>query len=198
MRKVSPKTFSEGVTTLGAAILLASYAAWSLAPDYFNLLETRLVLRVLVARHARSLPLLFGILCIDLFVGFNLFMIGIAVALFLVFVYAGGLAEALRSVSFDEFFSQWRATASDVVPVIWKSNPFASLFWAGMIPSVWLWLYTAASVITRLAARSATVLRFLTWSLDIKDHPLRSVGVVAAVFVSGGYAVGVLVSSLVT
>jgi hypothetical protein len=49
-----------------------------------------------------------------------------------------------------------------------------------MVPSIWLWLYVAATLIARLAIRSAPLLRFLMYLFDIDQHPIRSVGIVAA------------------
>jgi hypothetical protein len=74
------------------------------------------------------------------------------------------------------------------------SYEFAMLFLPGMLPSVWLWLYAAATLIVRLAARSRPLLRFLIYMLDIDKHPIRSVGIVAAMLLSAGYAVVVAIS----
>jgi hypothetical protein len=46
----------------------------------------------------------------------------------------------------------------------------------------------------RLAIRSTPLLRFLTYLLDIDQHPIRSVGIVAATLVSGAYAILLAVS----
>jgi hypothetical protein len=57
-----------------------------------------------------------------------------------------------------------------------------------MLPSVWLWLYVGATWLTRLIALSDPLLRFLVYFLDVRDHPLRSVGVVAAGVVGAAYS----------
>jgi hypothetical protein len=46
----------------------------------------------------------------------------------------------------------------------------------------------------RLALRSSSWLRFLLYLFDIDKHPIRSVGIVAAMLVSGAYAVVLAIS----
>jgi hypothetical protein len=58
-------------------------------------------------------------------------------------------------------------------PVLWHFDfPISNLFWAGMVPSIWLWLYIAGSLLVRLIASSEALLRFLTYFLDIREHPI--------------------------
>ena len=68
-------------------------------------------------------------------------------------------------------------------------RPYEMFFWPGMVPSMWLWLYVAATLIVRLVVRTAPVFRFSVYFFDIDQHPIRSVGVVAAALVSCVYIV---------
>lgn len=63
-----------------------------------------------------------------------------------------------------------------------------------MVPSIWLWLYVAATLIVRLAVRAAPAFRFSMYLFDIDQHPIRSVGIVAAMLVSGAYAMLLAIS----
>jgi len=67
--------------------------------------------------------------------------------------------------------------------------PFEMLFWPGMVPSIWLWFYVVATLVVRLAVRTAPVSRFSIYFFDIDQHPIRSVGIVAAALVSCVYIV---------
>src|SRR5262249_26287086 len=77
-------------------------------------------------------------------------------------------------------------------------NPFwgelAPVFWASMVPSIWLWLYVAATLIVRLAVRTTPAFHFSMYLFDVDQHPIRSVGVVAAALVSGAYAMLLAIS----
>jgi hypothetical protein len=53
-------------------------------------------------------------------------------------------------------------------------------FWAGFVPSLWMWLYVAALFVTRLLLRSERLVNWLRWFLDVDKTPFRSIGAVAA------------------
>lgn len=165
--------------------------------DYFSLLKTRTVLYLLSEYHVTRLRVLVVTLFFDLIVGICLFFVGFGLV-------AGGLLLWVSLPDVSAFSSLWYfmlAIFDNEFRTYHFSNlidfPLGTLFWAGMMPSVWLWLYLGAALLTRLIARSAPLLRFLTYFLDIDGHPIRSIGVVAAVLVSGGYGVYLVVSGLV-
>jgi hypothetical protein len=49
-----------------------------------------------------------------------------------------------------------------------------------MLPSIWLWLFTAALFLARFLVRVEPVYKFLLFFLDIKKRPIREVGFIAA------------------
>jgi hypothetical protein len=53
-------------------------------------------------------------------------------------------------------------------------------FWAGFAPSIWMWLYVLALVVTRAVLRSEKLVNWLRWGLDVEKAPFRSIGAVAA------------------
>ena len=89
---------------------------------------------------------------------------------------------------------------------IWKSFnftpmffeiPSANFFWAGMIPSVWLWLNLAFITLTTLMTKNSRTFEVLFYMLDVEEHPVRSIGFVAACIVTGIYGIGLGVKILV-
>jgi hypothetical protein len=53
-------------------------------------------------------------------------------------------------------------------------------FWAGLAPSIWMWLYVLALFVTRALLRSERIVNWLRWVLDVEKSPFRSIGAVAA------------------
>ena len=60
------------------------------------------------------------------------------------------------------------------------NNLLSTYFWAGFMPSLWMWLYVAALFVTRGLLRSEKLVNWLRWALDIEKNPFRSIGAVAA------------------
>jgi hypothetical protein len=175
------------------------YVVMSLIADYFKLFKTRVILSALTGQRVGRLSLLFAILCADVAVGFlvfHFFTYAIAVIVDSALDFGFGTTlNALLSVSLPRWVLGLPLTLR---PVLWHFDfPISNLFWAGMVPSIWLWLYIAGSLLVRLIASSEALLRFLTYFLDIREHPIRSAGVVAAVLVSGGYTAYVIGSNVI-
>src|SRR5262249_13608823 len=57
---------------------------------------------------------------------------------------------------------------------------FNIFFWAGLVPSIWMWLYVLALFVTRGLLRSERLLNWLRWALDVEKNPFQSIGAVAA------------------
>jgi hypothetical protein len=72
------------------------------------------------------------------------------------------------------------------------------LFWAGLAPSIWMWLYVFALFITRGLLRSEKVVTWLRWFLDVEKNPFRSIGAVAAALAFIASVVTMLVSARVS
>jgi hypothetical protein len=166
------------------AYILLAYAVWAIVPDYFNLLKTRKILDLITARQISRPSVLAVILIADFLLGYAIFILTcLPMGLFtdhLVFFLMG-------QVNWHHVISNFGFS-----PLPWSAGferPYAVFFWPGMVPSIWLWAYMGATLIVRLAVRSAPVLRFSNYFLDIDQHPIRSVGSVAAVLVGFAYIV---------
>jgi hypothetical protein len=147
---------------------------WSLVPDYLNLFKTRAILSIIAARQINRASILVVIVFADFVVGYAIFSLTFG-PIILPFLGENPLWVEILFLWPPPFFISFLWP-----PVITFSGGTAPLFWAGMVPSIWLWLYVAATLIARLAIRSAPLLRFLMYLFDIDQHPIRSVGIVAA------------------
>lgn len=186
---------------------------WSIIADFVNLLKTRVVLRVLVRHKIESSILLAGILIADLLIGILVFYVNIKVATLVAFtihpdMFTGprtmeeyddcvdvyGQCSSLLNLYFDTHFDTHEILS-------WVLHPLSAfgglLLWVSMLPSIWLWLYVIASLLARLMAKSAPLLRFLLYFLDIDKHPIRSIGFIAAILVVTAYAVDLGIISAV-
>jgi hypothetical protein len=171
-------TWEQGISPGDQTFLsmIGAWVIWSLVPDYFNLLKTRKVLAVITAREIDRLSVLACILFADFIVGIAIFLLTFGP----IAIFGGALLHGTANlgIAFDKYIE-----TSRLFNVF--SEPF---FWASMVPSIWLWLYVAATLIVRLAVRTAPAFRFSMYLFDIDQHPIRSVGIVAAVLVSSAYA----------
>ena len=163
---------------------VVAYAIWSIVPDYFNLLKTRKVLGLITARQINRPSVLVVILVADFLIGYAIFT--------LTFLPMGLFSWHL--VLFVLGQVDWNHVVSnfgfDPLPIFSGLEwPFEMLFWPGMVPSIWLWFYVVATLVVRLAVRTAPVSRFSIYFFDIDQHPIRSVGIVAAALVSCVYIV---------
>jgi hypothetical protein len=163
---------------------LVAYAIWSIVPDYLNLLKTRKVLGLITARQINRPSVLVVILFADFLIGYAIFTLTL-------------LPMGLFSLHFVFFLLgkvDWNHVVSNFgfnpLPIFSGLEwPFEMLFWPGMVPSIWLWFYVVATLVVRLAVRSAPVFRFSIYFFDIDQHPIRSVGIVAAALVGCVYIV---------
>lgn len=163
---------------------LLAYAIWSIVPDYINLLKTRKVLDLITTHQIDRPSLLAVILFVDFILGYAIFIIscwpmGLLSLHFWLFL--------LGELDWNHLVSNFGFSPLPILAGFkW---PFEMFFWSGMVPSIWLWFYVAATLIVRLAVVSAPVLRFSIYFFDIDQHPIRSVGVVAAALAGCLYVV---------
>ena len=67
------------------------------------------------------------------------------------------------------------------------ANEVAVLFYASLLPTVWIWLFYVWLLISRAVRRINPVIELTRYTLDVREHPLRSVGVVAAALCTAIY-----------
>jgi hypothetical protein len=177
-------TWEHGISPLDQTELamIGAWAIWSLVPDYFNLLKTRKVLVIITARQIHRLSVLVGILLADFIIGTVIFRLTFGP----IAIFGGAILRGTANLGivFGQYFENFLTFNVFLEP----------FFWTGMVPSIWLWLYVAATLIMRLAVRAAPAFRFSMYLFDIDQHPIRSVGIVAAVLVCSAYAMLLAIS----
>ncbi len=151
-----------GVVSLAPvmAFSIGGAIAVNILPDYLSLFETRWV----VARATSGWRLVFAFL-LDIVVTTA---IGLAVYVPIMFV-------ALEQ-RFDAAYS---------LDSIWFLG-FPSTFFT----SVWLWLYAASVLLSRVLLKMNSGVGFLLGVTDVKKQPFRSMGFVSVLIVSGLFLLG--------
>lgn len=151
----------------------------STIPDYVNLYKTRVLLIFSVIERLGAV-FLSVIVVLDILVGFLVFYILYNVSFSVAFSVAmqENMAHVLQS-SLGNFYR-----TSQIVSHYFGLRSFESiLFYAGMLPSMWLWMYAVAVLVARTALSSEGMLKRILWFLDVEQHPIRSLGVISAVLV---------------
>lgn len=174
-----------------AVLLLAGWLAWCVFPDYLALLKTRIV--ILVLKNTKpKVGSLITLVFVDVIIGTWLFVTSLLVPQTAAFLFyavrytsnmnitsiSGVLVEAII-VSAILFAFEGIVLSSNAN--IYTGFPFANLFWASMVPSVWFWAYVFSALATRTLLASAPVLDGAFRILDVTEHPIRTLGFVAGI-----------------
>jgi hypothetical protein len=193
--------------------LLLYWIPFSIVPDYVNLFKTRLVLSVL-ARKNLPLVVLPIVLIADVAIGLLVFVLGLVIFAFLFFVAALIIDDYITPIifielmpSFDlhDFLVDFPSLIGGLLVILWEllgtiirfETSWSVLFYAGMLPSIWLWLYIAPIFVARVVSRSGWLLNWSRWFLDIDQSPFRSVGTIAAVLAFAFTLIGIAVMQFV-
>jgi hypothetical protein len=160
-------------------VIASTWLLLSVFYDYLNLLKTRLILEFLT-KHAKSRLTALVLLILDpvlAYVAFAVFfsLLGLVDILFL---YPDRIHEALVDAQ------NWPAEDIHLIVQVvqWQLN-VSPIFYAGMLPSMWLWIFILASFLTRLLVRGEPIVKILRYSLDIEKKPFRIAGALATVLV---------------
>jgi hypothetical protein len=193
--------FHSGISQYGVLVLFTVWLPWSILIDYVSLFKTRVVLLLLSRMRRSILVVSIAILFADYLLYNLLFGIGIA----LMWLVAGTIVEE----SWANFLSAWlidpgrmiNATITFIVQVtsifmlrVSLTDLYSIFFWAGLAPSLWMWLYVIALFVTRALLRSERIVNWLRWFLDVEKNPIRSIGAVAAALAFIASVVIILVS----
>ena len=170
--------FSIVASTHGAWAILPLWLLWSTIIDYISLFKTRVVLHVLARLRfgIGSMVLPVAILVIDYLFYSLIFDIG-GTATAMIDNYFFYKTWTSYSSFFQDFVELFSAIFFRLVQALYVD---AILFWAGFVPSIWMWLYVAALFVTRGLLRSGRIVNWLRWALDVEKAPFRSIGAVAA------------------
>jgi hypothetical protein len=150
---------------------------WSILIDYLSLLKTRIILEILARMRQSSNLIALPILGIDFMVYKLIFSVGflLMTSIFLVIAAPTVSWSAVMRQSF-----QIQTIIDDMITYGFRDELTFIFFWAGLAPSIWMWLYVLALFVTRGLLRSERIVNWLRWALDVEKAPFRSIGAVAA------------------
>jgi hypothetical protein len=159
------------------------YLALSLLPDYLNLYKTRVALRILQTYRITSTFVFVLLIVADFGIGYVTFSL-VWPLMWLPIAPLEIVAAAFR-FSYEEFDR-----------IISFRIPLSVFFYAGMLPSAWLWIYAVSVLLTRIALRAEPLVRALQWILKIDAMPIRCIAAVAAALTFLVVEIGALASKI--
>ena len=188
-----------------SAFVMVLWIGWCVIPDYLALLKTRIMLMILKHTHPTFGTLLTtGV--VDFFVAVWLFLTSITILpsiLISIYIFAHATSP-LSSENFVILFFVVLGLLFAFISALFAATgamfvviPISNLFWASALPSIWLWGYIFAAILTRSLLSSKSSLRRLVYLLDIDNHAVRSLGVVVGVVLALGFLIGLLMLTIV-
>jgi hypothetical protein len=106
------------------------------------------------------------------------------------------VSSALGGFVFWAFLFAVQAYVAVQSSVLLTLVPIANLFWASMVPSIWLWAYIVSSLLARALLRSQPILHWAVRVLDVDNHPLRALGIFAGLAMAIGTGCIVAISTV--
>ena len=137
---------------------LASAVYFNILPDYLSLLETRWVIRWMEK--------------------------GKGLLKWIAFDLAATASISMASVLLVLAATGWPDGPTGPLDVVTGRSRFSIFFYTAFFTSVWLWLYGASVLISRLLVRVNAGVGFLLNVTDVRQSPLRAVGFVSILLVS--------------
>jgi hypothetical protein len=163
---------------------LTIWLPWSILIDYVSLLKTRVILGILTRKRRVNQLAAIAIVGIDYIVYRILFFLGILSTMVVLAVALLGISAVnqprMIMSKFTEILSA-EGVGQSPLPFFPTSTDLGTiLYWAGFVPSIWMWLYVLALFVTRALLRSERIVAWLRWFFDVEKAPFRSIGAVAA------------------
>lgn len=181
-RTLPDRAHALGAADLVPALLVAGVA--NLLSDYVSLLETRTVVRWVAEPQGSSAGISrfatteIGLL-IEQAAGYQRLLLGVTLD------FTGTAAVAGLTMGF--LLPELRQLGLDQNLV---STAAAVGFLSSFFTSVWLWLYAASVLLSRVLLKMNDGLGFLLGVTDVENQPFRSMGFVSVLIVSGLFLLG--------
>ena len=170
--------------------------------DFFNLYKTRLVVR-LIDRFSVPTLVVFVIVAADVLFSFVVFAVSYLYldTLNMAHQICVGKCSLVEVVSWSLSLFKFGDVYDllEKVPMIAAgptANEVAVFFWAGLLPTFWLFLYVIATWLTRWLVKISDLISFTFSWLNV-DQPFEMIGFVAASLVSVTVVVHGLVSKII-
>lgn len=158
----------------------------NLVPDYISLLETRWVLRIITHTDIKELIVL---LVLDVLITGGIFFCGVVVVILIYCVSSGDwrtLAELPEIFLILFILFQWAYVV-----------PFGIFFYSTYFTSVWLYLFIAASIATKLLYSLGTTGNQVLALLKVEEKPFNSMGLLLIGLLTLAFAIYAIIGAIV-
>jgi hypothetical protein len=166
-----------GIRFYGDWLPLTLWLPWSILIDYVSLFKTRVILGLLMRLRRVNLMIAVAIVVVDFLIYKLIFTSGYELIVMII--------DKIQGDPFSTWFPRGFFASIigllTVMPFILHEIDLTFiLFWAGLAPSIWMWLYVFTLFITRGLLRSEKVVTWLRWALEVQKTPFQQIGAVAA------------------
>ena len=169
----------------GAIVMILVFAfGLNLVPDYISLLETRWVLRIVAHTNIKELIVL---LVLDVLITGGIFFCGVLLILLMYCVSSG---DCITLVELPEVLS---------VFILFRGSeiPFGIFFYSTYFTSVWLYLFIAASIATKLLYSLGRTGNQVLALLKIEEKPFNSMGLLLIGLLTLAFAIYAIIGAIV-
>ena len=175
-----PNQLIEQDTAMGYVLFLIATLVCNVIPDYFSLLETRLMINIM--GNTQSWIIRLGLLAADIVATLAIFALVVLLELNVI-----GLLINER-VSFSVLAEDIVAGLTFKVTHI-AGPAFGVFVYSTFFTSVWLWLYFAGGLVLKILGGTRSGLHFLQRHLDLDNKPLQAIGFVVITLITVLYIV---------
>lgn len=164
--------------------LLLFFIGFNLLPDYFSLLETRVVLRILTRGNRTWMSIATAVTC-DFMLTLMVFVGGgILLAVLLILFLGGNVSNAVDNV------------IGSVIPAFGfgpahrrESLSLGIFLYSTFFTSIWLWLYALATFAGKLLLPILNRIQKFKKLVDLDNKPFLALGWLSVIIVTVGFAV---------
>ena len=184
LNPISCQQFSlyEGVDAFRRIFMLAF--VFNLVPDYISLLETRWILRKVAQAGMKELIML---LVLDAILTGVIFFSGVGV---IILIYCVNTGEGVGVCTLLEFLG---------IFILFRGSelPFGILFYSTYFTSVWLYLFIAASIATKLLYSLGHTGNQVLALLKVEEKPFNSMGLLLIGLLTLAFAIYAIIGAIV-
>lgn len=170
---------SKNVDKYFFAMIIVLSPFTNILPDYVSLLESRIIINYIGKNKNIMLKCFYFLL--DMVFSLTIFTIGLIVAFFTVDFNNDIMNKTQVSTIeylYDTFWDILRLMGE---AISFENNILAVYLYSTFTTSIWVWLYVISAMSIRFSSGVKTMIGYLSF-LDLKDQPIKVIGVVASIF----------------
>lgn len=186
-----PSDLIDSPRFVSSIVLFMMFLVCNLIPDYLSLLETRYIIRWIGKKYSISratVLLLFALLLTGI-----IWLIWSDLIITVVyFCYKGEFPWYLVKFLLASFWVvlRWLFFGS----IVHRDNIYMilakTMFYSAFFTSAWVWLYVSSGIVVKLLNRIGIGLRLFMSVLNIREHPITSLGLIACVLITVLFLIG--------